>query len=499
MTLRHTAVRASALAAAIFAVAAHQPTSAAQLRDRPLPAEKAATGPEAVAHAFVAAGLAHGQAFEILESLCTRAPKRLTGSEDAARAVAWAKERLAAEGFDSVHLEPCRVPHWVRGSVEKLRVAGDSASADANGITSAGKSASTFAITALGGSVATPTGGIRAHVLRVKSFDELKAAGEKARGCIVFFDRPMDPALVDTFEAYGGAVDQRSRGASEAARVGGVAAIVRSMTLALDDFPHTGAMRYDDALPKVPTAAISTLGADRLAQMLAAHPDMELSFELDCRTLEDVDSSNVVAELKGREKPDEIVLLGAHLDSWDLAQGAHDDGAGCAQIIEALRLLKQHGERPLRTVRICLFMNEESGLRGGRAYFDAHEKELDKHVLALETDRGGFAPQGFATSLRGAGFEALRAHVALLTGTGADRLIEGGGGADISPLEHANVPVCEILPDPQRYFDVHHCARDVLTEVNPRELELGATLIAALAWSVADAPTVLARNPAKPH
>jgi hypothetical protein len=221
--------------------------------------------------------------------------------------------------------------------------------------------------------------------------------------------------------------------------------------------------------------------------------------ELDCRTLPEADSANVIAELFGREKPDEIVLLGAHVDAWDVGTGAHDDGAGCAQVIEALRLLKSLPERPRRTVRICLFANEENGLRGGRAYAAEHEKEMEKHVLALESDRGGFAPQGFGTDAKGAGFDALRAHVALLAGTGGDRLIAGGGGADISVLEKFGVPLCEYIPDPQRYFDVHHCARDVIEMVNARELQMGASLIAAFAWCVADAAEVLPRNRIEPR
>jgi hypothetical protein len=267
------------------------------------------------------------------------------------------------------------------------------------------------------------------------------------------------------------------------------------MTLALDDVPHTGAMRYDDAVQRVPAVAISTVGAVRLAESLAKDPALEVVLELDCRTLPDVESANVVAELRGRELPHEIVLLGAHLDAWDVSEGAHDDGAGCVQVMDALRLIAARDVRPRRTVRICLFMNEENGLRGARAYAATHADELRHHVFALESDRGAFAPAGFATDMQGPGFDMLRAHVALFEGTGGDRLVPGRGGADISVLAPAGVPLCEYLPDPKPYFDVHHSANDTLDAVHPRHLQMGAALIAALAWCVADAPEALPRNP----
>jgi len=423
-----------------------------------------------------AGALASTRAHATLTELCRVAPKRLSGSPGAERAVAWAADAMRAAGLENVRLEPVRVPRWERGEVERLVIVAPESAGGGE-----------LATCALGGSVATPAGGLEAEVVRVTSFEELSARASEARGRFVFFDRPMDPALADPFEAYGGAVSQRSRGPVEAARVGAVGAIVRSMTLALDDHPHTGATRYDDAFTSVPAVAISTLAAQSLAGLIATGGAVKLRLELDCRTLPDIESANVVGELRGREIPEEIVLLGAHLDAWDVGSGAHDDGAGCVHVIEAVRLLAELGLRPRRTVRVCLFMNEENGLRGGLAYRDAHLAELPRHVLALETDRGGFTPRGFGTDAPPEVFARLEASTRLLHAYGAGLLVKGGGGADISPLAEHGVVLCEYVPDAARYFDVHHAETDVIEAVHPRELALGAAAIAAFAWCAAEA------------
>jgi hypothetical protein len=303
----------------------------------------------------------------------------------------------------------------------------------------------------------------------------------------------MDPKVLDPFEAYGGAVDQRGRGAAEAARHGGVAAIVRSMSLAIDDAPHTGAMRYEDGTARVPAAAVSTAGAERLSILLRAKPDLRLRLRLDCADRGEVPSSNVVGEIRGGKLAGEIVLVGAHLDGWDVGQGAHDDGSGCAEVLEAMRLLRALDLRPARTLRAVLFMNEENGLRGARAYREAHRDESARHVLAIETDRGGFAPRGFSTDASGDAFASLRAIAARLEPAGASLLRAGGGGADVSILHQDGVPLMELLSEPSRYFDVHHSERDILDAVNPRELELGAAVLAAMAFEAADAGPELSR------
>jgi len=438
--------------------------------------------PGATVSRILAESLRSGQAYSKLEALCTRAPKRLSGSPGAQVALAWAKEALEADGLENVHFEDCTVPVWQRGKLERLSVTEPAAARETQ-----------LPILALGGSIGTPEKGVEGPLLVVTSFEELRAKAAQAKGAIVLFNRPMDPALVDPFEAYGGAVDQRSRGAVEAAKAGALAAIVRSMTLRQDDFPHTGAMRYADGTARVPTAAVSTLGAERLAA-LARTGAVRLRLELDCRIVGEAPSHNVVGELRGRELPEEIVLVGGHLDAWDVGQGAVDDGSGCAQSIECARLWKALGLRPRRTLRVVLFMNEENGLRGGLAYREAHRAELPQHVLAIETDRGGFVPRGFTFNGGAQAFALLEPlRLELLARAGAGELRPGDGGADISPMAKDGVPLMELLPDAQRYFDFHHCERDTLDAVHPRELELGAACLSAMAWFVADHPARLPR------
>jgi len=450
----------------------------------PVAAFEPETNHQTITDKILNEALAHGQSYAFLQTLCTLAPKRVSGSPGADEAVKWAESEMQRAGLENVHLEECRVPHWVRGEIAELSIVEPSAEREMK-----------LPILALGGSVATPEGGVRGELVEVKSFDELKKLGESVRGKIVFFDRAMDATLLDTFEAYGGAVDQRSRGALEAGKLGALAAIVRSMTTRIDDFPHTGAMRYADGAPRIPAAAVCTTGAERLSALLRRGGKIELVLKLDCREMPDVVSHNVVGEVRGRENPDEIVLVGAHLDAWEAGQGAHDDGAGCVQCIEALRLVRALDLRPKRTLRAVLFMNEENGLRGAIAYHDAHAAELEHHVLAIETDRGGFAPRGFETNAGPAAMELLRPIVATFAAAGGSLLKAGGGGADISPLERDGVSVMEYLPDCARYFDVHHCGRDTLESVNPRELELGAALIAAMARDVAELEQPLPRAP----
>lgn len=461
-----------ALAALAACASSAPPEPATSATPRASEASAVATDPRAASVARIfAEALRTQNAHALLSDLCATAPSRLSGSAGAARAVDWAERAMRAAGLENVRREAVRVPHWERGAPEELALLGDSGGP--------------LAVKALGGSVATPDGGIEAEVIRVTSFEELAARAADARGRIVLFDRPMDPTLADPFAAYGGAVNQRGRGAVEAAKAGAVAALVRSMTMASDDHPHTGSMRYEDAVARIPAAAVSTRAADRLAARIAAGPT-RVKLVLGCRTLPDADSANVVGEVRGSERPDEIVLIGAHLDAWDAGEGAHDDGAGCAHVIEAARLLLALELRPRRTVRVCLFMNEENGLRGGLGYRDAHREELAQHVLALESDRGGFAPRGFATDARPELRARLAAAAALLEPWGASLLRDGDGGADIGPLREHGVPLAELLPDAARYFDFHHADTDVVGAVHPRELSLGAAAIAAFAWCVAD-------------
>ena len=427
--------------------------------------------------------LRRGQAYENLRELCRRAPGRLSGSPSAALAVEWAKATMEAGGLENVRLEPVLVPQWRRGKVARLRV-----------VKPESASGTLLPVCALGGSVPTAPGGTRAAIVEAKSLGDLRRIGEEAKGKIVFLNQPMDPALLQTFQAYGGAVSCRVSGAVEAARLGALAVVIRSVASNLDDHPHTGAMRYADDVTKIPAGAVSTLGADRLAALIAAGEPVEVEFELDSSWHDDVPSSNVIGEIKGREKPEEVVVVGGHLDSWDLGEGAHDDGAGCVQSIEVPRLLLALGLRPRRTIRCVLFMNEENGLRGGRAYAETHAAELDRHVFAIESDRGGFTPRGFSSDADPETITRLRAIARLLGNAGADRVWAGEGGADISPLSRARIPLMGFVPDCHRYFDLHHSAADRFDSVNERELELGAACITVMAQVIADLETPLPRN-----
>jgi hypothetical protein len=420
-------------------------------------------------------GLRTGQAYTLLSELCATAPHRLAGSEGAEKAVAWGRRALEKAGADGVKLEPVEVPHWVRGPVESAAIVENHGSPTAR---------QPLRVCALGGSVATPEAGITAEVLTVQSFDELHAAGEKAKGKIIFFNRAFDKGLVHPFMAYGQSVGQRAAGAVEAAKAGGVAALVRSMTSRRDDEPHTGGMRYAGGVAQVPAAAISIIGAERLAEALATDPHLKLELKLSCHTLPDVPSSNVIGEIRGSELPNEVVLIGGHLDCWDKGQGAHDDGAGIVHTIEAIRLLKELGLRPKRTIRAVLFMNEENGNRGGEAYA-AKERPGETAVAAIESDSGGFTPRGFGVGGGRAVLQRVATWAPLFAPIDADHLIAGGHGTDIGPLIARGVPGFDLSVDSQRYFDYHHSNNDKIEAVNERELELGAIAMAIMSYTIA--------------
>ena len=414
--------------------------------------------------------LSNGKSYEWLRYLTKQIGPRLSGSTGAQKAVDWTKQVMEQQGFDRVFLQDVMVPHWVRGAKEEAFI-------------HIGKQKTTVPIAALGGSVATPPKGVEAQVIEVKSFPELRAMGaDKVKGKIVFYNRPMDPTKINTFEAYGGAVDQRANGATEAAKLGAVGAIVRSMTNVHDDNPHVGGMRYGTGVALIPTAAISTNAADLLSKSLQENPALTFYFKQNCETLPDAKSYNVVGELTGSEKPDEIIVVGGHLDSWDLAEGAHDDGAGCVQAIEVLRIMKALGIKPKRTIRAVMFMNEENGLRGGVQYADLAKKNNEKHIAAVESDNGGFTPRGFGI----VGKPEQRAKIMnwepLLAPYGLTDIGPGGGGADIGPLAQLGTVLLGFKPDSQRYFDYHHTTVDRFEAVSQRELELGAGSMAAVIY-----------------
>ena len=426
------------------------------------------------AERIIATELAGSQAYETLSYLTDHIGARPSGSKGAALAVRWATERFSSWGID-VRNERVRVPHWVRGQESASIVSHND---------------QRLVLTALGGSVATPAKGITANVIEVNSFDELKTLGDAVKGKIVYFNNPMDMALVTarrSFEAYRRAVIFRTEGASRAAAYGAAAVLIRSVGSASLRTPHTGTVRYDANLPKIPAAALTAEDAMLVHRLIGRGEQVRVHLTLLSKVLPDVDSANVIAEIRGSEKPDEIVLIGGHLDSWDLGTGAIDDGSGVAMVMETMRLLKQGGFTPKRTIRCVLFMNEEFGLSGGRAYFAAHKGE--KHVGAIESDAGAAAPTGFTTTLKGDALAALEKRIVPLKTLGAATLdSQAETGADTSPLIEAGVPGFGFVPDPLHYFDYHHTPADTLDKVDPKELAQDSAAIAALAWILADQP-----------
>ncbi|WP_297703556.1 M20/M25/M40 family metallo-hydrolase [uncultured Eudoraea sp.] len=417
--------------------------------------------------------LTQGKAYNWLNYLSNQIGGRLSGSVQAELAVKYTKQKLDSLGLDRVWLQPVMVPKWVRGVPEFAYIESKP------GITN------NVPICALGGSVATPSGGIKANVIEVSGIEELEKLGRsKIEGKIVFYNRPMDPAKIKTFESYSASVDQRYSGAKEASKYGAVGVIVRSMSLRLDDYPHTGLMSYGE-IPlnnRIPAAAISTNGAELLSTTLQLNPGIKFYFKQNCRQMQDVQSYNVIGEIKGSTYPEEIIVVGGHLDSWDLGDGSHDDGAGCVQSMEVLRLLRITGYAPKRTIRVVLFMNEENGLRGATTYAEIALNKKEKHVFALESDSGGFTPRGFSFDCQETDFAKILQWKPLFEPYLIHLFEKGGSGADIGPLKNDQIVLAGLRPDSQRYFDHHHAEIDTFEHVNRRELELGAATMASLVY-----------------
>ncbi|OCX50923.1 peptidase M28 [Mucilaginibacter sp. PPCGB 2223] len=420
--------------------------------------------------------LVNGQCYQNLHYLCKNIGQRLSGSANAQKAVEWGKKVMESYGFDKVFLQPCMVPHWVRGAKEQ-------------GFIIDGQKRTPVAIAALGMSVATPKDGITAQVIELHSLDELKTLGEAAiKGKIVFFNRPFDPRFIETGRAYGAAGDQRFAGPAAAAKFGAVGVIVRSLTEALDNYPHTGTTVYDKDGKKIPAAAISTIAANQLSATLKKSPKTKFFFKQSCMQLPDAPSFNVVGELTGTENPNKFIDVGGHLDSWDLAEGANDDGTGVTGALEAVRVLKAMNYRPKNSLRVVFFMNEENGDRGGDKYAELALANKEEHIAAIETDGGGFTPRGFGfTGLQPDALTAInQTWKHLLEPYDADKLSAGGGGSDIEPLRE-KMPSTVLIGfrgDSQRYFDIHHTPNDVFENVNKRELELGAAAMASLMYLI---------------
>lgn len=419
--------------------------------------------------------LLNGQAYDWLDHLSNNIGARLSGSLNAERAVEYTREELQGLGLDKVWLQPVMVPKWTRGAKERAFVETEPGTTrDIN-------------IRALGGSIATPPGGTKAEVLEVQGIEDLERYGEEQiKGKIVFYNRPMRPDLINTFEAYGACADQRYSGAAEAAKYGAVGVIVRSLNLRLDDFPHTGSMSYGNLADeeRIPAAAVSTNDAEYLSGILKIDEDAKVYFKTNSANHPDVESYNVIGEITGSEFPDEYIVVGGHLDSWDIGDGSHDDGAGVVQSMEVLRMFKELNITPKRSIRVVLFMNEENGLRGGNKYAEAAEEENENHIFALESDSGGFTPRGFSFDARNDQLEQIFSWKPLFKPYLIHYFERGGSGADIGPLKNGTTVLAGLRPDSQRYFDHHHSDNDLFEHVNKRELELGAATMTSLIYLI---------------
>jgi carboxypeptidase Q len=447
---------------------ARQGEAAAQAPPKPLPPPRVKIEDyRERASRIIGAALTGDVAYKRLAWLTDRIGNRLSGSESLERAIEWALAEMKRDRLDNVRAEKVMVPHWSRGA-ESLEL-----------VAPVRKS---LPMLGLGNSVGTPPEGLTAEAVVVRNFDELEALGERVRGKIVVYNVP--------FTNYGATVAYRGVGASRAARYGAVAAIVRSVTPVSLQSPHTGALRYLDDQPKIPAAAVTIEGAELLQRMQERGEHPQLHLKMEARFLPDAESANVVAEIKGREKPEEVVVIGGHLDSWDVGQGAHDDGGGCIVSWETVRLLKELGLKPRRTIRVVLFTNEENGARGGGGYRDAHKSELAKHILAIESDSGVFRPTGFgldekATPQSRADFIEI---AKLLSGIRADNIAADGGGTDIGPIVREGVVGASLNVDGTHYFDIHHTHADTFDKISPQELAACVAAMAVMAYVVADMP-----------
>jgi hypothetical protein len=418
--------------------------------------------------------LVNGKAYEQLRHLTKQIGGRLAGSPQMRMAENWGLTTLKESGADNVFLQECMVPHWVRGGEDKAAVI------DVDGK----KQKRSLDVLALGNSLGTGKKGLTAEVIAVASYGELENCKAEVKGKIVFYNYPFNPTYIRPGQAYGESGVYRKSGPSRAAKYGAIGVIVRSLTEATDNNPHTGATLYNDSFPKIPAVAVGLKDAEYLFKTCKENRNVKVSLTTNGHFLPDAVAHNVIAELKGTDQ-NEFITIGGHLDSWDVNEGAHDDGTGIVHTMEVLRVLKALNYKPKKTIRFVLFANEENGLRGGQKYAEQAKANKEKHVFALESDNGGFTPRGFSFTISEAGLQKIRQWQPLLQTYGVHDLIQGGGGADITPLNtNFNTPVAELLPDNQRYFDLHHSRNDVFEQVNKRELLLGAINMAALIYLV---------------
>lgn len=437
--------------------------------------KKEPTKDEKLARKIYDLSLTQPKAYEWLDFLCNKIGGRLAGSPQAAAAVEFTRQVMDTLGVDRVFLQEVMVPHWVRGDKEIAKI-----------VNSQKVGSQEVRVCALGNSIGTGTNGIVAEVVEVKDFDELRALGAaKVKGKIVFFNRPFDNTKIATMRSYGGAVNQRGSGPSEAAKLGAIGAVVRSMTGRIDDYPHTGSLMYQLNVRKIPAVAISTKGAELLSALLKDDNKLKFYFRTTCKMLKEEKSYNVIGEIKGSQYPDQIVVVGGHLDSWDTGTGAHDDGTGVVQSMDVLRLIKAAGIKPKRTIRAVMFMNEENGLRGGRKYAELAAKNKENHIAAIESDGGGFSPRAIGVNNEYKKFKKVVKWTNIFKPYGV-YLHPGGGGADIGPLRPQKTTVMSLNVDGHRYFDYHHTEIDTFDKVNARELQLGAATMAVMVYLLSE-------------
>jgi carboxypeptidase Q len=459
--LRRDAAFVLALSTVITAsIRAQQTTGATPLADRY----------RANARRLLAAAISDSSAYNRLARLTDTFGHRLSGSASLEAAIDWILAEMKRDGLQNVRGEKAIVPHWVRGEESAVLVRPRPYKLHMLG---------------LGRSVGTPAAGITAKVLIVSSFDEFAKRQAEAKGRIILFDAP--------FVSYGETVGYRFAAASTAAKAGAVAALIRSVASNSMQNPHTGAMGYDSTTAKIPVAALSVEDAMMLHRMSDRGDNIVVTLKMGARTLPDVPSRNVVAEILGSEKPDEIVVLGGHIDSWDVGQGAMDDGGGSVAAWEAVRLIKQLGLKPRRTIRVVLWTNEENGSRGALGYRDTHASELNKHVMAMESDNGVFKPLGYRISGPDSALAIARDIASLLSSIGASSVAAGGSEADVEPLLERGVPAVSLAVEGTRYFWYHHSEADTMDKLNPRDIAECVALMAVMAYVVADMPGTLGR------
>ncbi len=410
--------------------------------------------------------LGEQQGYEWLSELCGLGP-RFAGSKQATESVLYFKEVMDSLGFET-RLQAVKVPRWVRGPQEKAWLV-------------QGIDKQELAVTALGGSIATPQGGLKAEVVEITSFEALDSLD--LSGKIAFFNIPMDPTFISTGYAYGSAVKQRWAGAIEASKKGALGVVIRSLSSSINKYPHTGSMAYAKEVKRIPAAALSTFDAELLSKSLKQDPDLQLQLEMACEWQDSVYSYNLIADLKGAERPDEIMVVSGHIDSWELGTGAHDDGAGAMHALETLYLIQQMDTPLKRTIRLVWYMNEEFGLNGARVYAKAAKaNNKERHVIAIESDGGGFTPKGLSIDANDAMVDRLKEYRSLFEPYGVYQFSKGGSGADVGQLKADDIILIGLRPDNHRYFEVHHSALDNISAVNAREFTLGSATLAALIW-----------------